>query len=61
MKHTLPFLIVLLLLAGCHRPTKSDEQETVTITGRVTDYEGHPIKCSRYPYALVCLGSHARR
>ena len=47
MKHTLPFLIVLLLLAGCHRPTKSDEQETVTITGRVTDYEGHPIdSCS---------------
>lgn len=43
MKHTLPFLIVLLLLAGCHRPTKSDEQETVTITGRVTDYEGYPI------------------
>ena len=47
MKHTLPFLIVLLLLAGCHRPTKSDEQETVTIIGQVTDYEGHPIdSCS---------------
>ena len=34
---------------------------TAIINKYELDYEGHPIKCSRYPYALVCLGSHARR
>lgn len=44
MKHLLFLFISLLLMTGCQ---KGNGQETVTITGRVTDFEGHPIdSCS---------------
>lgn len=41
-------VVCLLDLTGCHHSTtKGNGQETVTITGRVTDFEGHPIdSCS---------------
>ena len=41
-------VVCLLDLTGCHHSTTKDKRkETVTITGRVTDFEGHPIdSCS---------------
>ena len=41
-------VVCLLDLTGCHHSTTKDKgKETVTITGRVTDFEGHPIdSCS---------------
>ena len=44
MKHLLFLFISLLLITGCQ---KGNGQETVTITGRVTDFEGHPIDSCR--------------
>lgn len=49
-KHVIALLSVLciLKLTGCYHSTAKDSlQETVTITGRVIDFEGHPIdSCS---------------
>lgn len=41
-------VVCLFGLTGCHHSTTKDNvQETVTITGRVTDFESHPIdSCS---------------
>ena len=40
-------VVCLLDLTGCHHSTTKDKgKETVTITRRVTDFEGHPIDLS---------------
>lgn len=48
MKHLFTFLVILLLLTGCNsRTTVKSENETVIISGQITDYEGNPIdSCS---------------
>lgn len=48
MRHILFIFISLLMITGCyHSTTKDNVQETVTITGHVTDFDGHPIdSCS---------------